>query len=138
MRTKEQDRLKSKLYYLKNAEMVKAKRRAKYAENPDKEREQAKLRSRVWRKENPAHRNALKAKYKADKLQATPQWANLSKIQEFYTTAEALSMHTGEWYHVDHIVPLRNSLVCGLHNEFNLQVLTAAENMKKHNNFKVA
>jgi hypothetical protein len=138
MRTKEQECLKYKLYYLKNAEMVKSKRRAKYAENPDKEREQAKLRSRTWRKEIPAHRNALKAKYKADKLQATPTWANLEKIKAFYTTASALGMYTGEWHHVDHIVPLRNPLVCGLHNEFNLQVITATENMKKNNNFEVA
>jgi len=138
MRTKEQERLKFKLYYLKNAEMIKAKRRAKYAANPSKELEQSKLRSRVWRKENPAHRNALKAKYKADKIKATPKWVDLSKIQEFYNTAMALGMHTGEWYHVDHIVPLRNPRVCGLHNEFNLQVITAKDNMKKHNTYEVA
>lgn len=37
-----------------------------------------------------------------------------------------------EW-HVDHIVPLQSDLVCGLHNEWNLAVITGSENSKKRN-----
>jgi hypothetical protein len=70
---------------------------------------------------------------RAKKLQRTPQWANKQHIQEYYETAQGLSMMTGEWYHVDHIVPLLGKNVCGLHVEHNLQIITAKENLKKGN-----
>jgi hypothetical protein len=67
------------------------------------------------------------------RLQATPAWANLEKMQAIYKAAQAISKATGIAHHVDHMVPLTNPLVSGLHNEFNLRVLPATENLKKHN-----
>lgn len=82
---------------------------------------------------NP-HKMAEKfSRRRASKLRATPAWADQSKIAEFYFAANFLSMVTGEWYHVDHIVPLQSKFVCGLHNQFNLQVTPGKENLKKGN-----
>ena len=99
------------------------------AANPEKYASRA----AAWQKANPDKVNASTARRRATKLQATPVWASKQKIDEFYYTADMLGMHTGDPYHVDHVVPLRSKLVCGLHCEFNLQVLTGLDNLKKGN-----
>lgn len=89
------------------------------------ERERYKRRKHIVR--------ASAKKYKADKLRACPQWANLFFIQEAYHLAAVRTKHTGYQWHVDHIVPLRSKSVCGLHVEHNLQVIPAAVNLRKQN-----
>jgi hypothetical protein len=91
-------------------------------------REAAKIRSRAWRQNNPAHRNALKRKYIADKGNRTPKWADLNQILEIYKNCP-------KGYHVDHIVPLRAKNVSGLHVHYNLQYLPAIDNMRKNNRY---
>ena len=63
---------------------------------------------------------------RAQKLSATPSWANKNVITEIY-------LNCPDGYHVDHIVPLQGKNVCGLHVEWNLQYLPANENLKKGN-----
>jgi 5-methylcytosine-specific restriction endonuclease McrA len=68
--------------------------------------------------------------------QATPKWADVSAIKEFYIDAQRLSKETGIPHEVDHVIPLQGKLVSGLHVPANLQILTESENTSKNNKFK--
>ena len=68
--------------------------------------------------------------------QATPPWLTRkqkSEIRHLYEIAITMTKTTGEQYVVDHIVPLRSEVVCGLHVPWNLRVITQEENLKKSN-----
>jgi hypothetical protein len=70
-------------------------------------------------------------------LKASPVWADMDAVRGFYDTAARLRRETGSVWHVDHMVPLKHPLVCGLHCEFNLRVIPGPENLAKHNAFVV-
>ena len=100
------------------------------------------------RKHKAANKHAVKAEYeknkpayferaarrRATKKQATPAWADIEAIREYYRAARAFRKY-GYDFHVDHIVPLKSPLVSGLHTEANLRLLPGAENLSKHNRF---
>ncbi len=77
--------------------------------------------------------NALVAKRNAAKRNATPSWVDMERVREFYERAAFLTQATGVRHEVDHIYPLQGELVCGLHCEANLQILTKSENIRKSN-----
>jgi hypothetical protein len=85
-----------------------------------------------YRKANPHIGNAISAKRRASKMQATPAWADLEAIKGMYQLATIFN-RTGMNLQVDHIVPLQSDLVCGLHCEANLQLLPASDNISKGN-----
>jgi hypothetical protein len=63
---------------------------------------------------------------------------NRIKMNAFYEEARRLTIEMNEQYVVDHIIPIFSNskmLVCGLHNEFNLQVISTGENLQKGNKF---
>lgn len=93
-------------------------------------------RNRKWKKDNPAANLFYMAKYRASKLQATPQWSEEDKIRTLYKKVKWLESITGIKYHVDHIIPLQGKNVCGLHIWNNLQILEASLNISKGNRIK--
>lgn len=91
-----------------------------------------------WIAANRARVNSLMMKRHCAKLHATPPWLTKEhslSIREIYAKAQERSVSTGIAHHVDHIVPLRGNGVCGLHVPWNLQILTATENLIKHTSF---
>lgn len=110
-------------WYAANREIRRARSAAYRRANPDK----VKTSGAAWVKANPAKCSAQKAKRRSAKLQATPTWADSIKIAVVYLKAKLWGMA------VDHIVPLKSKIVCGLHTWENLQLLCGAENARKGN-----
>jgi hypothetical protein len=115
----------------KNLEKYRESARNSRQKNIERYKEVAK----AYRVNNPDKVNAKTARRRVAKLLASPFWRNELKILEFYKIASLKTEETKIKHHVDHIVPLKNRYVCGLHNEFNLEVLTAKENQSKGNRY---
>ena len=114
----------------------------------EENREAVNVNAKRWRDENPektrgyikaqaANRKAALIKRRLKMEKATPAWADMAAMQAFYDEAQRLTAETGEQYHVDHIIPLQGETVTGLHCEANLQVIPAAENIRKGNRLKI-
>lgn len=121
-----QDKIKD--YNSFNADKIKEYHKAYRVANADK--------IKAYKLANADKRNAIQAKRRAKKIQATPAWLTKEQLEQilgFYTKAKRLEQETGIKHHVDHIVPLQGLNVSGLHVPWNLQILTAKENLKKSN-----
>ena len=105
---------------------------------------------RKWREENPEAMKLARAEWaaanphkaaeicrarQARKAQACPAWVDREALAKFYKLARDMTRETGVKHCVDHIVPLKNKIVCGLHVPANLQVITVSENARKGNSF---
>ena len=126
--------------------------RATAARSKAKHRAKIMRRARAYRHRNAERIRAYNASYRkrriewrrayyrrwqqernAIKLQAMPAWTDPAKVARLHLRAERLTRQTGIKHHVDHIVPLRSKLVCGLHVQHNLRVITEARNCRKGN-----
>lgn len=91
---------------------------------------------KTWKERNVVWVRAdTKSRRRKHRL-ATPKWLSRkqkSEIRQIYQIAITMSKTTGEQYVVDHIVPLRSELVCGLHVPWNLRVIPQQENLLKSN-----
>ena len=93
---------------------------------------------RAYRKRYPEKHNARQQMREALKISRVPSWATEQDnrdISAMYALAKKLESLTGVVYHVDHIIPLNGTNVCGLHTPRNLQILEASLNVKKSNKF---
>lgn len=117
---------KKRAWAKNNPEANRAQSNKWQKENRDKARAQQK-RARVLR---PDHYRAKYREYaaarRAAELRAMPAWVDRGEIERIYRGCPA-------GMEVDHIVPLRGRMVCGLHVPWNLQYLDALENAKKGN-----
>lgn len=113
----------------KNRDRVNAQSRSRTKRNP----ERRKSANSAWLKRHlPEHAERVRARYASQK-NATPRWADKEKIMAFYREARRRTVETGVRHDVDHIIPLVHPLVCGLHVESNLQVLSIFQNSAKRN-----
>lgn len=119
-------------YYKLNADKLRLYKAAYYKANINKER---KVR-RKFDQQNKAVKSAREMKRYCGQLRATPPWLtkeHLQQIKEFYLLRDELTKKTGIAHHVDHIMPLRGKILCGLHVPWNLQVITEKQNVQKSN-----
>jgi hypothetical protein len=86
-----------------------------------------------WQRQNKDKDCARVSRRRAVKLRATVGWACELEMARFYEQARLLTQSTGIKHVVDHIVPLQSKIVCGLHVQDNLKVITKLDNSSKGN-----
>lgn len=116
---------------------AKAKEIAERYMSDEKVRANRKYKTKEYKQQNKAKILAATRFRQCSKRQRTVSWANLSIIEEIYKLRKEISDQTGVIHHVDHVIPLLHPLVCGLHVESNLKIITAEENLSKHNKFEI-
>lgn len=116
-------------YYEANRKQVIARAAARPAEEKRAHRKK-------YRSANPEWDKAKTSFRRRRFRDATPRWLTKKQkdaIKHLYIQAQSMTEITGERYVVDHIVPLINDEVCGLHVPWNLRVITQEENLVKSN-----
>ncbi len=82
----------------------------------------------IWYSENKNTHIERVAEYRSRLKLAMPAWADTDKISDIYNSRK-------DHEHVDHIIPLKNDIVCGLHVHNNLICISKKENLEKNNKF---
>jgi hypothetical protein len=118
-----------KKYYQENKEKCLVAKNLCYKNN----REKYYARQKEYAKENSQQRAAYRAKRRSIELKST-----LTLAKQYSCEIEGLYLYAKLFGgHVDHVVPLINSQVCGLHVPWNMKVIDVKENLKKSNIFHI-
>ena len=143
---REQANLQRRCKRLKNPELIRAQEMASKLRHREKvlarkkryrqeNREKIAAYNKKYEKENRHITRLIVANKRVKRARATPFYCDRQKISDIYKAAKTLEDIHGIKYHVDHIVPINGKNVCGLHVSWNLQILTARENIRKSNNW---
>jgi hypothetical protein len=139
-RNKEKMKAYNAIRQKEKAAEIKARKAEYQSKNKDKIKaylqanaNRIRARNVLYRQAHRAESNAAKALRRARIHRATPRWANHFFIGEIYDLAQLRSKALGFNCHVDHVVPLKSPLVCGLHVESNLRVVSHVVNHSKGN-----
>ena len=137
--------------YLRNKDRISKRRKEKYPELREllskykreyykDNREYLIEKAKRWASHNKAKVNASQQKRRIKKKSALIKSLTRDdyyEMESIYEVARLMTELFDETFHVDHIVPLQHKLVCGLHVPWNLQIITAKENLSKSNKFEI-
>jgi 5-methylcytosine-specific restriction endonuclease McrA len=132
LENKEKIKRLQKEYYETNKETLKENMKSYYFDN----REERRAKGKEHYENNKSNYLAYSKTRKAMIKNRTPSWLteeDYEKIVEIYILCKKMSDETGIQHHVDHIIPLNGKTVSGFHVPWNLQILTASENLSKGN-----
>lgn len=135
LENKERFKELNSIYYQENKDKIKENFREYYIKTRNRRRELGK----IHYEENKSFYLAYSKIRKATIKRSCPNSLSeddYDQIKQIYLKCKEISDSTGILHHVDHIVPLNGKTVCGLHVPWNLQILTAEENLRKSNKYE--
>ena len=129
-------KLRNRERYLAHKRDHNARRRARLEADPGYQEKKRLRAERIEAKRRRANRRTSAGTARRDLSLAlrTPKWVDCEAILDVYRKARAMRK-AGHDVQVDHIVPLNGKTVSGLHVPWNLQILSADENLAKRNSF---
>lgn len=120
-------------HYSKNREILREQQREYYLANKDKFTSYSRKRRELGGEDYKSKRAMCTARRRARIQAAIPIWFDAAKCDAIYQDAAKMTAETGVRHEVDHIVPVRSKLVCGLHWHGNMRIMTKEENAAKGN-----